>query len=146
MSGKVSKQVGQSLRGFRLRQGLSIHKLAVKAEVSASHLSSVERGQQSPTIDFLEQLCEHLDVAVAEVLPTNRADDSTVPGVCRFRDACPIVQTAKTSLARIQEEAGRTLEQVTKLRAEVALERSTRRGGGGTSRSPALPAAPQSRP
>jgi transcriptional regulator with XRE-family HTH domain len=58
--------VGQLLRQWRLRRGLSQLALASVADVSARHLSFVETGRARPSRALLLRLGEHLDVPLRD--------------------------------------------------------------------------------
>jgi transcriptional regulator with XRE-family HTH domain len=58
--------VGQLLRDWRERRMLSQLDLALRAEVSARHLSFVETGRSKPTSDMILRLAEQLDVPLRE--------------------------------------------------------------------------------
>lgn len=58
--------VGRLLRGWRERRRLTQLDLALRAEVSARHLSFVETGRSRPTSEMIIRLAEHLDVPLRE--------------------------------------------------------------------------------
>jgi transcriptional regulator with XRE-family HTH domain len=58
--------VGQLLRGWRERRRLTQLELALRAEVSARHLSFVETGRSRPTSEMILRLARHLDVPLRE--------------------------------------------------------------------------------
>lgn len=60
--------VGRNLRKRRAALGLSQEDLAHKAGVSIRMVGSVERGQQSPTIEVLGKLADALEVSPASLL------------------------------------------------------------------------------
>lgn len=60
--------IGSRLRDIRKDAGLSLRDLAAKAEMSASFLSLVERGESSLSLTSLFQIARALDVDPAEVV------------------------------------------------------------------------------
>jgi transcriptional regulator with XRE-family HTH domain len=58
--------VGQLLRGWRERRMLTQLELALRAEVSARHLSFVETGRSRPTSEMILRLAQQLDVPLRE--------------------------------------------------------------------------------
>jgi len=58
--------VGTLLRGWRERRRLTQLELALRAEVSARHLSFVETGRSRPTSEMILRLAQHLDVPLRE--------------------------------------------------------------------------------
>lgn len=58
--------VGKLLRGWRERRRLSQLDLALRAEVSARHLSFIETGRSRPTSEMIIRLAQQLDVPLRE--------------------------------------------------------------------------------
>jgi transcriptional regulator with XRE-family HTH domain len=85
--------VGELLRQWRRRRGLSQLALAAAADVSARHLSFVETGRSRPSRAMLLRLGEHLDVPLRErnalllaaglapAYPQHRLDDPPMAAV-----------------------------------------------------------------
>jgi transcriptional regulator with XRE-family HTH domain len=85
--------VGELLRQWRHRRGLSQLALAGAAGVSARHLSFVETGRSQPSQPMLLHLSEHLDVplrdrnalllaaGLAPAYPEHRLDDPSMAAV-----------------------------------------------------------------
>ncbi len=59
---------GATVRRFREEQGLSQDRLCEAAGVSQRYLSALERGENSPTLTLILQLCDALGVSPAELL------------------------------------------------------------------------------
>lgn len=61
--------IGDKIKALRQSQNLSISELAEKAGVAKSYLSSIERNIQSnPSIQFIEKICDVLEVSVNELV------------------------------------------------------------------------------
>ena len=60
------RPVGDLLREWRQRRGLSQLDLALDAEISARHLSFLETGRSRPSRDMVLNLAERLDVPLRE--------------------------------------------------------------------------------
>src|ERR1700743_1064394 len=58
--------VGKLIRGWRERRMLTQLELALRAEVSARHLSFVETGRSRPTSEMILRLAQQLDVPLRE--------------------------------------------------------------------------------
>jgi len=58
--------VGELLRGWRERRGLTQLELALQAEVSTRHLSFVETGRATPSRHMIVHLADELDVPLRE--------------------------------------------------------------------------------
>ena len=61
-------QLGNSLRGHRLRQRRTLRDVSGAARVSLGYLSEVERGQKEASSELLSAICSALDVPMSQVL------------------------------------------------------------------------------
>ncbi len=61
-------QLGNSLRGHRLRQRRTLRDVSGAARVSLGYLSEVERGQKEASSELLASICDALDVELADLL------------------------------------------------------------------------------
>jgi transcriptional regulator with XRE-family HTH domain len=61
-------QLGNTLRGHRLRQRRTLRDVSGAARVSLGYLSEVERGQKEASSELLASICEALDVELADLL------------------------------------------------------------------------------
>ncbi|HVT67978.1 MAG TPA: helix-turn-helix transcriptional regulator, partial [Trebonia sp.] len=59
-------RVGTLLRGWRERRMLTQMELALRAGISARHLSFIETGRSRPTSEMVLRLADHLDVPLRE--------------------------------------------------------------------------------
>ena len=89
-------QLGNSLRGHRLRQRRTLRDVSGAARVSLGYLSEVERGQKEASSELLASICDALELELADLLaevsdgmrsstgapqPANPAADESVPAV-----------------------------------------------------------------
>ena len=61
-------QLGQTLRGHRLRQRRTLRDVSGAARVSLGYLSEVERGQKEASSELLASICAALDLPLSVVL------------------------------------------------------------------------------
>ncbi len=61
-------QLGNSLRGHRLRQRRTLRDVSGAARVSLGYLSEVERGQKEASSELLASICDALEVELADLL------------------------------------------------------------------------------
>ena len=61
-------QLGNTLRGHRLRQRRTLRDVSGAARVSLGYLSEVERGQKEASSELLASICDALDVELADLL------------------------------------------------------------------------------
>jgi XRE family transcriptional regulator, master regulator for biofilm formation len=64
----VKKSLGKQIKRLRLRKGLSITKLAKKAEISKGYLSSIESHKTNPSAHMIQKLAKALEVPVEQLL------------------------------------------------------------------------------
>lgn len=62
------RQLGDVLRGERMRRGMTLRELSSEARISLGYISEVERGQKEASSELLASLCEALDVPLSAVL------------------------------------------------------------------------------
>ena len=60
--------LGEKIKYFRKEQRMTIKDLSTKTSLSVGFISNIERGQNSPSISNLQQICEALAVNLMEVL------------------------------------------------------------------------------
>lgn len=60
--------VGEVLREFRLRRGLSQEELSFRAALHRTYVSLLERNKKSPTLDALFRLAAALEVRPSAIL------------------------------------------------------------------------------
>lgn len=56
----IARQIGENIRLLRKSKGLSQEQLALRAEINASYMGQVERGEKNPTIDVLGKIAQAL--------------------------------------------------------------------------------------
>jgi transcriptional regulator with XRE-family HTH domain len=61
-------QLGNSLRGHRLRQRRTLRDVSGAARVSLGYLSEVERGQKEASSELLASICDALELELADLL------------------------------------------------------------------------------
>ena len=61
-------QLGNTLRGHRMRQRRTLRDVSGAARVSLGYLSEVERGQKEASSELLASICDALDVELADLL------------------------------------------------------------------------------
>src|SRR6185369_6487058 len=61
-------QLGNTLRGHRLRQRRTLRDVSGAARVSLGYLSEVERGQKEASSELLAAICDALDVRLSDIL------------------------------------------------------------------------------
>jgi transcriptional regulator with XRE-family HTH domain len=62
------RQLGDVLRGERMRRGMTLRELSSEARISLGYISEIERGQKEASSELLSSLCEALEVPLSSVL------------------------------------------------------------------------------
>ena len=75
---KNVEAIGQTIRRLRKERGFSQETLAYESEVNRSHLSTIERGLQLPTLDTLFKLAEALNTSAAQILAMAEGGDEAL--------------------------------------------------------------------
>jgi len=76
---KAAELVGQRIREYRLKKGLSQEELAHRAELHTAHLGRIERGEKNPTLESIEKIANALEISFEELFsfdvePTNEKE------------------------------------------------------------------------
>lgn len=65
-------EFGRRLRQIRLEKGLTQEELGQLTNLTAVHISNLERGVSAPSFDSLEMIAEALDVPVCDLFEFDR--------------------------------------------------------------------------
>ena len=68
VTAKDRKLLGQGVRKYRNIVGLTIERLAEKADLNPVYLGQIERGLKVPTIDALQRISHALGVKVRDLV------------------------------------------------------------------------------
>lgn len=77
--------VGQRIRNYRIKRGLSQEKLAELADCHPGYIGQVERGEKNATIVSIERIANGLGVPLSrlfEVLPDGSEEMENIPLKC----------------------------------------------------------------
>jgi XRE family transcriptional regulator, regulator of sulfur utilization len=64
---RVRKRIGDNVRHFRRKAGLSQEKLAERADLHPVYISQVERGQKAVSVEALWKLSKALRIPLADL-------------------------------------------------------------------------------
>jgi len=65
---KAHKQIGENIRKFRKKRGLTQERLAEKANLHSVYISQVERADRAITIETLLKIAKALGVRVSDLV------------------------------------------------------------------------------
>ncbi len=65
---KHRRLLGDNIRLYRLKAGLSQEKLAEKADLRTNYVGDIERGEENVSVDALVRLASSLRVKVADLV------------------------------------------------------------------------------
>lgn len=71
---ETKKLVGMRIKGLRRARGYSQEKLAEVTGINPKYLSSIERGEENPTLDLFIRLSQGLKVDIHEMFNTEYED------------------------------------------------------------------------
>jgi transcriptional regulator with XRE-family HTH domain len=87
-------QLGNTLRGHRLRQRRTLRDVSGAARVSLGYLSEVERGQKEASSELLASICDALDVELADLLAEVSQELRGIPAAAVRPLTAPATQSA----------------------------------------------------
>ena len=73
--------VGERIRYFREKKGVTVNKLANMSGVSQSYLRDVELGNKQPTVEYLGYICDALGVSLAAFFDDTDSLKNAVAGL-----------------------------------------------------------------
>ncbi|GAA3185459.1 hypothetical protein GCM10010531_44590 [Blastococcus jejuensis] len=97
-------QLGNTLRGHRLRQRRTLRDVSGAARVSLGYLSEVERGQKEASSELLASICDALEVELADLL----AEVSLELRVAGGGSVRPLTEPAVPTPAPVEQPAADT--------------------------------------
>lgn len=65
---ELSVSLGARIKTLRKLQSFTQEKLAEMAELNATYIGQIERGEKSPTLDTLGKISNAFDISVSELL------------------------------------------------------------------------------
>jgi len=92
----IETRIGERMRALRAGLGLSLDALADRAAVSRAMLSRVERGESSPTAQFLGKVCAGLGITISALF----AEAEAARGPIRRRSDQPVWRDPATGYLR----------------------------------------------
>lgn len=103
-------QLGNTLRGHRLRQRRTLRDVSGAARVSLGYLSEVERGQKEASSELLASICDALDVELADLL-AEVSDSLRLTGARDGRAVRPLAAPQSESTGEATVPAAEPAEQ-----------------------------------
>lgn len=73
----MNNYIGEKIKYFRMQQGLSQEKLALKANINPAFLGHLERGLKSPTMNTLDKIIEALNVSYSQFFSDSNITNNT---------------------------------------------------------------------
>ena len=63
--------VGGRIKYFRTKKGITVNALANLAGISQSYLRDIELGNKTPTIEYIEYICDALKISLVTFFDIN---------------------------------------------------------------------------
>lgn len=95
----IKKLVGYRIKNLRKRKGYSQEKLAEIAGINPKYLSSIERGEENPTLDLFIRLSQGLKVSIYEIFQIEHEGEQ--PRLLRKKLKSLVVEIKDEELARV---------------------------------------------
>ncbi len=73
MTHSVLKKIGQNMRAYRIKKGLSQERLADICGLHRTYVGSVERGERNISILNLERIANALNITIKDLLNDNNS-------------------------------------------------------------------------
>lgn len=67
--------VGERIKELRQEKNITVNKLANLAGVSQSYLRDLELGKKQPTVEYLEYICEALNISLEKFFSEKEIDN-----------------------------------------------------------------------
>jgi len=67
--------VSNRIKELRINRGLTVNGLANLAGISQSYLREIELGNKKPTIEYLEYICDALNISLVAFVDVNNNDE-----------------------------------------------------------------------
>ncbi|GKU75791.1 helix-turn-helix domain-containing protein [Paenibacillus sp. L3-i20] len=64
----IGRLIGDNIRDLRKSKGFSQEQLALRADINASYMGQVERGEKNPTIDVLSKIAIALQTPLERIV------------------------------------------------------------------------------
>jgi len=71
----IKQMIGTRIKEIRTRKRLTQEQLSEKMEINPKYLSSIERGNENPTLNTLIKLSESLEVDLGEIFSHIQIED-----------------------------------------------------------------------
>ncbi|MGG4143875.1 helix-turn-helix transcriptional regulator [Paenibacillus algorifonticola] len=62
------ERIGENVRFYRQKKGLSQEQLALQSEINTSYIGQIERGEKNPTIKTLEKIAAALNITLIDII------------------------------------------------------------------------------
>lgn len=73
---KTTFDIGQRIHELRSCRKLSQEQLALRSNITTTYLGLIERNLKNPTLKVVEQLCDALDISLADFFAQTKEDIS----------------------------------------------------------------------
>lgn len=78
---EIAKSVGQRIRNYRIRQGLSQEKLAEMSSCHPTYIGQLERGEKNATIESIEKIATALNVSLSKLFENLGGKDDHIRNI-----------------------------------------------------------------
>ena len=104
---QIRQTIGHQLRRYRKAKGLTQAQLAEASQISVDSVWAIEREKSTASFETLEQLCEVLNVTVADLITPVSAPDSATEE--ELQEVIDILRVRSPEDVRFVRDVVRTL-------------------------------------
>ena len=72
---KLSIEIGQRIRSYRIQNGLNQEELAEKCGLHPTYIGQVERGEKNATLESISKIASGLDLSLSKLFENIGSDD-----------------------------------------------------------------------
>lgn len=69
MTTEYAQHLGSRIREARTKANFTLRQFAKRAEISPSYLSSIELGENEPTVSKMQRIAKELKIPLSKLLP-----------------------------------------------------------------------------
>ncbi len=78
---EIAKVIGQRIRNYRTKKGLSQEKLAELAGCHPTYIGQLERGEKNATLESIEKIAAALDVSLSKLFDKLGGNDNAAQDI-----------------------------------------------------------------
>ena len=78
--------IGNRIKFFRLKKGITVNRLANLSGISQSYLRDLELGKKQPTVEYLSYICDALGVSLKRFFADEKEENELLEAVEKLNE------------------------------------------------------------